>query len=260
MRSISRVVGVSFNTVSKLLVDAGKACDQYHHDTVRNVKSEFVECDEIWSFCYAKDRNAADIKPHPVNTPEYAGDIWTWTALDSDARLILTWLVSDGRDTETAKTFMADLYSRLTNRVQLSTDGLPAYLTATEAAFGSDVDYAQVIKTYGKHRVIDVQKRYISGDPDYYLASTAYMERHNLTTRMSLRRYTRLTNAFSKKLENHCHALALYFVYYNFCRIHSSIKTTPAVKAGLTTEEHDIDWMLDLVDRAEIREPMLGQN
>ena len=253
MRSISRVVGVSYNTVAKLLVDAGEACSIFHDGYVHSVKSEFVECDEIWSFCYAKERNADFIQPNPKNTPDHAGNVWTWTALDSDARFILTWLATLDRDTETALVFMADLKSRLANRVQLSTDGLSSYLTSVEETFGSEVDYAQIIKTYGNHCVTKVDKKYVSGNPDYHLASTAYMERHNLTTRMSLRRYTRLTNAFSKKLANHCHALALYFVYYNFCRKHSTIKTTPAVKAGLTETEYDIDWIVEMTDRMENR-------
>ena len=251
MRSISRVVGVSYNTVTKLLVDAGSTCAMFHDEAVRGVTSEFVECDEIWSFCYAKERNAPFIQPNDKNAPDHAGDVWTWTAIDSDARLILTWLAALDRSSDTAMMFMSDLYSRLANRVQLSTDGLSAYLTSVEATFGSEVDYAQIIKTYGHHHVTNVDKKYVSGDPDYYLASTSYMERHNLTTRMSIRRYTRLTNAFSKKLENHCHALALYFVYYNFCRKHSTINITPAMKAGLAEREYDLDWMVEMIDRVE---------
>ena len=260
MRSTARVVGVSYNTVAKLLVDAGQVCATFHDKAVRGVASEFVECDEIWSFCYAKERNAPYIQPNAKNAPDHAGNVWTWTALDSDARLILTWLAGFGREHETAMIFMADLHSRLANRVQLSTDGLNAYLSSVEETFGSEVDYAQIIKTYGNHRVTSVDKRSISGDPDYYLASTAYMERHNLTTRMSMRRYTRLTNAFSKKLENHCHALALYFVYYNFCRNHSTIKTTPAIKAGLTEREYDFDWIVEMIDLAENQEKALNSN
>jgi hypothetical protein len=252
MRSISRVVGVSFNTVSKLLIDAGRACEAYHNEAVRDVASEFVECDEIWSFCYAKEKNAPYIRPNAKNAPDYAGDVWTWTAMDTDSRLILTWLASSGRDTVPAIVFMSDLKQRLANRVQLSTDGLGFYITSIEETFGSEIDYAQVIKTYGRgHNVVDVNKKYVSGDPDYYMASTIYMERHNLTTRMSVRRYTRLTNVFSKKLENHCRALALYFVWYNFCRIHSTFKTTPAIKAGITEYQYDLDWILSLADSFE---------
>ena len=176
MRSIARVVGVSFNTVSKLLIDAGRACEAYHNEAVQNVASEFVECDEIWSFCYAKEKNA----PYITGTPEYAGNVWTWTAMDTDSRLILTWLASSDRDTVPALIFLSDLRKRLANRVQLSTDGLASYISAVEESFGSEIDFAQVIKTYGRgHSVVNVDKKAISGNPDYYMASTIYMERHN---------------------------------------------------------------------------------
>ena len=244
MRSISRVVGVSLNTVTKLLVDAGTACEKFHNERVTGLATELVECDEIWSFCYAKERQVPYIK----GKPEHAGSVWTWTAMDTGARFIISWLVSGGRDTENALLFMADLRSRLARRVQLSTDGFHGYLVGVEGSFGGDVDYAQIIKEYGYKHVKSVEKKAITGSPDYYDASTIYMERHNLTTRMSVRRFTRMTNAFSKKIENHCHALALYFVYYNFCRIHSTLKTTPAVKIGLDDTERDLDWMLRLID------------
>ena len=243
MRSISRVVGVSINTVTKLLVDVGRACDVFHDETVRGIQSRHVECDEIWSFCYAKRKNADTIK----GKPGYAGDVWTWTGLDRDSRLIVSWLVSHGRDAEYASEFMTDLRSRLSNRVQLSTDGNKAYLQGVEDAFGSEVDYAQLVKIYGERgRYEGAEKYAISGDPDYYEVSTSLMKRHNLTTRMSLRRYTRETNAHSKKIENHCYALALYFVWYNFCREHSTVKKTPAMASGLADRQFDLDWLLRL--------------
>ena len=243
MRSISRVVGVSINTVTKLLVDVGQACDEFHDKYVRGIKSEQVECDEIWSFCYAKKKNAEHIK----GTPGYAGDIWTWTGLERDSRLIISWLVSPGRDAEYASEFMADLRSRLVNRVQLSTDGWKAYLQAVEDNFGDEVDYAQLVKIYGEsNRYAGAEKWAISGKPDYDDVSTSLMERHNLTTRMCVRRYTRKTNAHSKKVENHCYMLAIYFVWYNFCRIHSTIEETPAMAAGITDRPFGLIELLRL--------------
>ena len=259
MRSISRVVGVSINTVTKLLVDAGKACQDYHDATVQNVYATRVEADEIWSFCYSKQKNV----PGVVGRPDYAGDVWTWTAIDRDSKLLISWAVSPGRGTEYAIEFMDNLRSRLANRVQLTTDGHRAYLDAVEGAFGGDVDYAQLVKRYGssQDRKDSPQNRYspsectgatktrIMGNPDYDSVSTSIVERHNLTTRMSLRRFTRLTNAFSKKLENHLHSLALYFVWYNFCRSHKTLKGhTPAMAAGLTEARYSLKWIVELID------------
>jgi len=247
MRSISRVADVSINTVSKLLVQAGEACITIHNDNVQGVQSDRVECDEIWSFCYAKKKNVKAAK----DAPEGAGDVWTWTAIDADSKLIISYLVG-GRDAEYAMEFIDDLKARLANRVQLTTDGHRAYLEAVEGAFGADVDYAQLIKMYGaapesmKGRyspaaMSGIRKIRREGDPDINKVSTSYVERQNLTMRMSMRRFTRLTNGFSKKLENHIHALALYFVFYNFTRIHKTLKVSPAMAAGIT----DTLWSLD---------------
>jgi IS1 family transposase len=247
MRSISRVADVSINTVSKLLVDAGNACIAIHNDTVQNVEASRIQCDEIWSFCYAKQKNAKVAKA----APEGAGDVWTWTAIDADTKLIVSYLVG-GRDAGYAMEFMDDLRSRLANRVQLTTDGHKAYLEAVEGAFGADVDYAQLVKIYGASptgpqtryspaECTGIRKRRVEGTPDIDYVSTSHVERQNLTMRMSMRRFTRLTNAFSKKLENHIHAIALYFVHYNFCRIHKSLKVSPAMAAGIA----DTLWSLD---------------
>ncbi|MCH7777463.1 MAG: IS1 family transposase [Gemmatimonadetes bacterium] len=259
MRSISRVVGVSFNTVDKLLQDAGAACVAFHEEAVRGVQAKRVQCDEIWSFCYAKAKNL----PSAKNVPFGAGDIWTWTALDADSKLIISWLVG-GRDAEYANEFMQDVASRLADRVQLTTDGHYAYLNAVEGAFGADVDFAQLVKLYGQ--APDAEKRYsppvcvgakketFNGRPAKRHISTSYVERHNLTMRMSMRRFTRLTNAFSKRIINHCHALALYFVWYNFVRIHTSLQVTPAMAAGVTGKLWEMEDIVALID-AEAPEP-----
>ena len=246
MRSISRVLGISVNTVSRLLVDAGQACQEYHDLAVWGVEADHVECDEIWAFCYAKPQNA----PRARGVIDGAGDIWTWTAMDRDSKLLISWLVGD-RDSTSAELFMTDLQSRLADRVQLSTDGLPAYLDAAALAFGHrGVDYATL--TQGT-------KRGVLGAPDLSKVSTSGVERHNLTIRMSLRRYTRRTNAFSKKVENHCHSLALFATWYNWVRPHKSLSkkyaTTPAMAAGLTTRLHSMEWLDELVEDWRARQP-----
>lgn len=256
MRSIARITGVSINTVSKLLVDAGNACLDFHDETFVNLTSKRIECDEIWSFCYSKERNA-----HKADMPDFAGDVWTWTSIDADTKLICNWFVG-GRDADFAQHFMLDLAGRLKNRVQLTTDGHKPYLNAVEGAFGDDIDYAMLIKLYGQPTGMQgherkyspaectgIKKKIIAGDPDKRKVSTSYAERQNLTMRMSMRRFTRLTNAFSKKFDNHCHALALYFVWYNFCRQHKSLGgVSPAMAAGLSDTLRDVDWIVELID------------
>ena len=253
MRAISRVADVSINTVSKLLVQAGEACLAIHDENVRDVKASRIQCDEIWSFCHAKQKNVATAKA----APDGAGDVWTWTAIDADTKLIVSFYVGD-RSGESAIELMDDLRARLANRVQLTTDGHKAYLEAVEGAFGGDVDYAQLVKLYGPSitapgryspaECIGARKNPVEGKPDEKHVSTSYVERQNLTMRMSMRRFTRLTNAFSKKLDNHIHALALYFVFYNFTRIHKSLRVTPAMEAGLTDRVWTLENIIDQID------------
>ena len=247
MRSTSRITGASINTVAKLLADAGRACAAFHEEHVMEVPARRVQCDEIWSFCYAKRRNLEQA----VAAPRGAWDVWTWTALDPDSKLIVSWMVGS-RDADTGLAFMDDLRGWLANRLQLTTDGHRAYLEAVEGAFGGVVDYAQLVNPYGKAGeeeerryspavCIGARKAVVVGSPDLAEVSTSLVERHNLTMRMSMRRFTRLTNAFSKKLENHCRALALYFVWYNWIRPHKSLGMTPAMAAGLTTQPYTWD-------------------
>ncbi len=253
MRSISRTVGVSINTVTKLLVEAGEACAAYHDTHVLGVRSNRVQCDEIWAFVYAKQKNV----PFAKDAPTRAGDAWTWTAIDADSKLIISYLVGR-RDSGYAAEFMADVAQRLANRVQLTTDGHKAYLDAVEGTFGSEVDYAQLVKIYGSS--LEREGRYspascigaklmpVTGDPDPAHISTSYVERQNLTMRMGMRRFTRLTNAFSKKLENHVHMLSLYFLHYNFCRVHKTLRVSPAMEAGIDSSLHDMNWIVGLMD------------
>jgi IS1 family transposase len=255
MRSISRVADVSINTVSKLLIDAGKACAAFHDETVTGVKSRRVQVDEIWSFTYAKQKNVPAAKRQDLAY----GDTWTWTAIDADFKLILSWLVG-GRDSDYAMAFMDDLRSRLANRVQLTSDGHRAYLEAVEGAFGGDVDYAQLVKLYGaapesmKGRYspaecIGARKERIEGSPDPAHISTSYAERQNLTMRMHMRRFTRLTNAFSKKFENHVHMVALYTVWYNFVKQHKTLKgLSPAMAAGVSNTLWSVADLAEMVD------------
>lgn len=261
MRSISRVADVSINTVTKLLDEAGRAALAFHDERVRDLQSKRIQCDEIWSFVYAKNKNVVDAKAPPKG----AGDVWTWTALDADSKLICGWAVGQ-RDAYWAYAFISDLKARLASRVQLTTDGLRHYLDAVEDTFGGDVDFAQLVKLYGdvpKHKGEDAAERKYSppacigakkspvvGEPDAEHISTSYVERQNLTMRMSMKRFTRLSNAFSKKLANHRHALALYFYFYNWCRIHKTLRVTPAMASGLTDKLLSFDDLVVLMDAA----------
>jgi IS1 family transposase len=249
-----RITGVAKNTVLKLLAELGAACDEFQDKTIRNVKCKRVQCDEIWSFCYAKQKNI------PVGKEGLRGfgDVWTWTALDADSKLLITWLVGD-RTANDALGFMRDTASRLANRVQLTTDGHRPYLEAVEDAFGGDIDYAMLVKHYGAApegaqvryspaEVISCSAKPISGDPDPKHISTSFTERHNLTMRMSMRRFTRLTNGFSKKIENHEHSIALNFMNYNFARIHKTLRVTPAMEAGLADHVWEMEEIVGLID------------
>jgi IS1 family transposase len=260
MRSISRVCDVSINTVSKMLVDAGEACLAFHDKTVRGLKTTHLQADEIWAFCYAKKRNVPTLQSYVEGT----GDIWTFTALDKHSKLIVTWLAGD-RNGGTATAFMKDTAARIDTTVHVTTDGLPAYPDAVSEAFPLDTSYAQVqkaysatpdhgpAKKYSPSVCVFAEKKSIFGTFDTSEASTSHVERQNLTMRMSMRRFTRLTNAFSKKFDNHCYALALYFVHYNFCRGHKSLNgATPAMVAGLSDVSLNVSFIVHLMDaRAE---------
>lgn len=259
IRATARLADVSKVTVNKLLVDAGKACAKYHDENVVGVRAARVQCDEIWSFTYAKQKNVADAKA----APEGAGDTWTWTALDSDTKLVISYMVG-ARDSEYAMAFMDDLRGRLANRVQLTTDGHKPYLEAVEGAFGGDIDYAILVKHYGeptgqkgnerKYSPADctgTRKVKISGESARADVSTSHVERQNLTMRMHMRRFTRLTNAFSKKVENHQYAVALHFMYYNFARVHQTLRVSPAIAAGVSDRLWSVEDIVGLVEAQE---------
>src|ERR1700730_15152231 len=256
IRATVRMTGASKNTIVKLLAEIGEACNKYQDITLRNLPCKKIQCDEIWSFCYAKDKNV----PREKRGQFGFGDVWTWTALCADTKLIVSWQVGD-RDAGVAHAFMEDLAGRLANRVQLTTDGHRVYLNAIEHAFGSNVDYAMLVKLYGQERdkeatyspakVITCRAVRIIGDPETKHISTSYVERSNLTMRMSMRRFARLTNAFSKKVENHIAALSLYFMYYNFCRVHQTLRLTPAMEAGVSDHIWEIEEIMDLLPESE---------
>jgi len=253
INATSRINKVSKNTVLKLLRDVGKACSEYQDKVFRNLPCKRLECDEIWSFCYAKKKNV----PKQYKNKFGYGNVWTWTAIDAETKLVPSWLVGD-RDANTAYKFMKDLASRLRGKVQLTTDGYKPYLDAVEHAFGIDVDYSILIKIYGKDiegdkkysppKIIDTNSKAIIGNPNPKHVSTSYVERNNLTMRMSMRRFTRLTNAHSKKIENHIYAISLHFMYYNFCKIHQTLRVSPAMEAGLTDRLWDIEDIINLLD------------
>jgi IS1 family transposase len=260
LRAASRIADVSLNTVTKLLIDAGKACAEHHDKHVREVAANRVQCDEIWSFIGVKAKNRAKSKRAIDPT---AGDVWTWTAIESETKLIISYLVG-GRDAEYAMMLMDDLRQRVTTRLQLTTDGHAPYLQAVEEAFGADIDFAQLVKLYGEPSAspeaarrysptecVGARKTTITGNPDPKHVSTSYAERQNLTMRMAIRRFTRLTNAFSKKLENHAYAVALHMAFYNFARIHKTLRVSPAMAAGISDRLWDIDDIVDLIERRE---------
>ena len=259
IRAITRVTGASKNTIAKLLADVGQACAAYHDQHVRGLTSKRIQMDEIWSFVYAKKANVKRAK----NAPPEAGDAWTWTAIDADSKLLVSFLVGD-RTTDSAVRFVDDLRSRLSNRVQLTSDGHRAYLEAVDTAFGDDVDYAMLHKIYasepaGEKRYspavcVGAQKRKITGDPDDQHISTSFAERQNLTMRMHMRRFTRLTNAFSKKIENHTAAVALHTMFYNFVRVHQTLKITPAMAAGVTDRLWEISDLVKVLEDWEAQQ------
>ena len=254
MRSISRVCDVSINTVSKLLMDAGETCLDLHDQLVTHVEAKNVQCDEIWSFCYSKQKNT------PPNVRGLGkGDVYTWVAIDADTKLVPSWLVGT-RDAEYAKAFIGDLPGRLANRVQLTSDGRKAYLSVVEDAFGSEVDYSMLVKLYGAADGNQQERRYsggqccgtitgtVTGDPDEKHVSTSFVERQNLTMRMGMRRFTRLTNGFSKKIENHAHAIAIHYMHYNFGRIHKSLRVTPAMESKVSDHVWTLEKIAKLAD------------
>ena len=256
IHSTARITGVARNTVTKLLVDAGRVCSEYQDRVLRNLPCKRLQLDEIWAFCYAKQKNVPTAKA----APEGAGDIWTWTAICADTKLIPSWYVGD-RDVEAAKAFVADLAGRLAGRVQVTTDGLKLYVDAVEEAFGADVDYAMLVKRYGE--APEAEKRYspavctgctralVTGKPDLAHVSTSYAERQNLTMRMGMRRFARLTNAFSKKVENHEASVALHFMHYNFVRIHTTLRVTPAMAAKVTDRLWEMEDIAAQVGEAD---------
>lgn len=261
LRAVSRMTGIARNTITKLLVDLGEACMAYHDAHVRNVRVRRLQCDEIWAYIGAKARNV---------TPEKKeigwGDVWTWVALDADTKLVVSYLVG-GRGADWAHDFMEDCASRVRGHLQLTTDGHKPYLEAVENAFGGGVDYATLQKIYGASeetetryspaKCIGCESKVVSGTPDPRHISTSYVERNNLTMRMHMRRFTRLTNAFSKKLDNHAYAVALHFMYCNFVRIHSTLRVTPAMEAGLADHAWNMEELVAIlpIEQAKKRGP-----
>ncbi len=244
-----RMTGVAKNTILKLLADLGRACIEYQDRTLRNLACKRIQCDEIWQFCYAKEKNV----PEELRNKFGYGNVWTWVAIDADTKLVPAFALGN-RDAETATSFIEDLASRLTGRIQLTTDGLRVYLEAVEGAFGGNIDFAQLIKLYGASQeevryspaeCIGTETKVVSGRPNSEHISTSFVERQNLTMRMGMRRFTRLTNGFSKKIENHLYAIAIHFMHYNFCRVHKTLRVTPAMEAGIADHVWTITEMLE---------------
>ena len=258
IRSTSRMTGVAQNTIFKLLADLGIACAEYQDKAFRNLTCKKIQCDEIWSFVGAKAKNVPDDRKDEFGY----GDVWTWVSMDAQTKLVPCWLVGP-RNTEAAMEFIHDLAGRLSNKVQMTTDGHKPYLEAVESAFGGEIDYAQLVKIYGatpnkqdqiKYSPADcigAKKIVVTGNPKGSDVSTSFIERQNLTMRMSMRRFTRLTNGFSKKIENHAHAIALHYMYYNFVRIHRSLRCTPAMEASVTSKLWSIEDIVNLLPTLE---------
>lgn len=256
VRATVRMTGVAKNTIAKLVTDLGPVCATYMDRTLRNLPCKRVQCDETWSFVYAKQKNVPADK---IGHFGY-GDVWTWVAIDADTKLVCSWLVGN-RDAGSAYEFIQDLASRLAHRIQLTTDGLKVYVNAVEDAFGADIDYATLQKLYGSPaenekryspaRIIGVQAATIAGDPNPRHISTSYIERQNLTMRMSMRRFTRLTNGFSKKVENHIAAIAIHYLHYNFCRVHQSLRVTPAMEAGVSDHVWSVEELVNVPSAAQ---------
>jgi IS1 family transposase len=263
IRATVRMTGAAKNTVVKLLADLGCACAAYHKRNVRGLKVRRLQCDEIWSFVGAKAKNVSAAKKQ-----EGWGDVWTWIGIDADTKLVVSYLVG-GRSAGWAKDFMEDCASRISNRVQITTDGHKGYLEAVESAFGADIDYAMLQKIYGAPAenetryspatCIGCDMKVVSGDPDPKHVSTSYVERQNLTMRMQIRRFTRLTNAFSKKVDNHRHSVALHYMFYNFCRIHQTLRCTPAMEAGLTDHVWSLEELCALLPKPVVKTSRLAQ-
>lgn len=255
MRAIARLVGCSINTVTALLIEVGQACSEYQDKAMRNLPCKRIQCDEIWSFCYSKEKNVSAEDKGVLGH----GDVYTWTSICPDTKLVPSFMVGK-RDAEYAHAFIQDLASRLANRVQLTTDGHKPYIEAVEGAFGGEIDYAMLVKHYSNpgeaqqaqkryspSEFVSAEKRRISGDPDVKKVSTSHVERQNLTMRMGMRRFTRLTNGFSKKIENLEHAVALHFMFYNFGRIHKTLRVTPAMEAGISDHVWSLEEIAGLV-------------
>jgi len=252
IHATSRMFGVSKDTVMKLQLDAGNASAEYQDKTLRNLKCKRIQCDEIWEFVYAKEKNVPTDKKGEFGY----GDVWTWTAVDADTKLVPSFMVGK-RDVAAAYYFIRDLAERMANRIQLTTDGLKVYINAVEESFGCEIDYAMLAKIYGSSQeevryspalCLGAEIRTVQGNPDPDHISTSYVERQNLTMRMSMRRFTRLTNGFSKKVENHAASVALHFMHYNFCRVHKTLRVTPAMEAGLTDHVWTIEEMLTKIN------------